>query len=114
MTKRKSIDEFSRQERSILLYAETCLVDNYGRMNQTRMNKEDFDNLDKMKAEGLLDYGRLPAKEIESYMKLLGRFQTATHWVSFTEEAWELVLIMRKARAEVGKTKLQEILEKYK
>jgi glutamine synthetase len=105
--------EFTRVETSVLLYVETCLVDNQGRMNQVRMNKEDFDALDTLKAEGMLDYGRLPEKEIEKYMKLLGRFQTSTHWVSFTEEAWVLVAIMRRERAERGKVQLQAIMGSY-
>jgi hypothetical protein len=110
---RKSIAFYTRQEKSILLYAETCLVDNYGRLNQTRMNTEDFENLDKMKAEKLLDYGRLPSKEIEESMKTLGRFQTSTHWVSFTEQAFKLVTEMRRERAYNGTIKLREIMEKH-
>jgi hypothetical protein len=110
---RKEISEFMRQEKSILLYAETCLVDNKGRLNSLKMNGEDFDNLDKMEREGLLHYGRLPFHEIERLSKYFNKLTLPTHWVSFSDEAWALAWAMRKERADKGKEELQKALEKF-
>ena len=110
---RKNIALYSRAEKSILLYAETCLVDNLGRMNGIKMNQEDMDNLEKLKMEGLLDYGRLPFKVIERLSKTFGRLTTPTHWVSFSDETWAIVGAMRKERADKGKEEFQKMMEKY-
>jgi len=110
---RKNIALYTRAEKSILLYAESCLVDNLGRMSNIKMNEEDFDNLKKLKEEGLLDFGRLPFKEIERLQKYFNRLTLPTHWVSFSDETWEIVGAMRKERADKGKEELQKKLEKY-
>lgn len=110
---RKDISLYTRAEKSILLYAETCLVDNLGRMNSIKMNEEDFDNLKKMKEEGLLDFGRLPFKEIERLSKLFNRLTLPTYWVSFSDETWAIVGAMRKERADNGKEQFQKMMEKY-
>jgi hypothetical protein len=85
----------TKDERSVILYAETCLVDSYGKMAQIRMNKEDLAALDRFKEEGLLDYGRLSAKEIMNVHNIIH----GTHWVRFTEEAWTLAHKLRRERA---------------
>jgi hypothetical protein len=110
---RKNISLYTRAEKSILLYAESCLVDNFGKLVNIKMNKEDFANLEKLKAEGLLDFGRLPFKEIERLSKVFSRLTTPTHWVSFSDETWVIVAAMRKERADNGKEELQKKLEKY-
>jgi hypothetical protein len=110
---RKNIALYTRAEKSILLYAETCLVDNLGRMTNIKMNDEDFENLRKLKEEGLLDFGRLPFHEIERLSKVFGRLTVPTHWVSFSDETWEIVSAMRKERADKGKEQFQKMMEKY-
>lgn len=110
---RKQICLYSRAEKSILLYAESCLVDNLGRMSNIRMNEEDFENLKKLKEERLVDFGRLPFHEIERLSKVFGRLTVPTHWVSFSDETWAIVWAMRKERADKGKEELQKKLEKY-
>ena len=111
---RTNISEFGRQEKSILLYAEDCLVNNLGRLNGLKMNDEDLTNLKKMKEEGLLDFGRLPFHEIERLQKYFNRLTLPTHWVSFTDAAYTLSWAMRKERADKGAKELQEMLEQYK
>jgi hypothetical protein len=110
---RKQICLYTRGEKSILLYAESCLVDNLGRLASIKMNGEDLTNLEKLKAEGLLDYGRLPCAEIKRLSKFFNRLTTPTHWVSFSDETWTIVAAMRKERADKGKEELQKKLEKY-
>lgn len=110
---RKDTCLYTRHEKSILLYAEDCLVNNIGRLNSIKMNDEDFVNLKKLKEEGLLDFGRLPFHEIERLSKIFNKLTLPTHWVSFTDEAWALAWAMRKERADKGKEELQKALEKY-
>lgn len=110
---RTNISEFDRQEKSILLYAEDCIVNNLGRMNPLKMNELDFLNLKKMKEEGLLDFGRLPFHEIERLQKYFNKLTLPTHWVSFTDDSLSLTWLMRKERGDKGKAELQKMLEKY-
>jgi len=90
--------EFTKDERSLLLYLETCLVDNAGRCESLRMNKEDFENIEKFKEEGLIRFGRIPWSEIEKLKKLYR--SKYTHWVRFNERTWEIVWKLRKERSE--------------
>ena len=90
--------EFTKVEKSILLYLETCLVDRNGRCEAIRMNKEDFDAIDKLKEEGLIKFGRIPSSEIKKLQKVY-RLQ-ATHWVRFNDEAWSIAGKLRKERSE--------------
>jgi hypothetical protein len=80
-------------------------------MKGIKMNKEDLVNLCKMKDEGLLDFGRLPFKEIERLRDLVT--YVPTHWVSFTPQAWKLAWAMRKERADKGKEELDKTLKEY-
>ena len=86
------INTLTRDERGILLYAETCLVDGSGLLTGERMNKADLDALAKFKAAGILDFGRIPAR-------LLSSMKPLTHWVTFTDAAWELAHALRRQRA---------------
>jgi len=109
---RTNISEFTRQEKSILLYAEDCLVNNLGRMVAIKMNEEDFVNLKRMQEEGLLHYGRLPWKEIERLKKYFNSLTLPSYYVAFTDEAYTLAFAMRRERANKGEKELQEMLQK--
>lgn len=86
-----NVADLSKTQRSILLYAESCLVDHGGLLEGVRMNNADHAELAAFKADGLLDFGRIPGK-------LLGNGKT--HWVVFTEQAWALAAGCRKLRSE--------------
>jgi len=58
--------DMSKDERSLLLYLETCIVDYGGQIESRRMNEIDFKNMTKFKVIGLIDYGRLTAEFIIS------------------------------------------------
>lgn len=86
-------DTMTKDERSMLVYAETCVVDYSGLLEGQRMNRADMEALKKFKAAGLLDYGRIPAA-------LLDRSYGKTHWVTFNESAWTLAHQLRRVRAQ--------------
>ena len=87
----------TKDEESILLYLETCLVDQRGKVEGKRMNQIDLDIIEKWKEQNILDFGRLPFAEIE---KRKGYAYCPTHWVQFTSSAWEMALRARRKRAE--------------
>ena len=98
----------SKDEESILLYLETCLVDNNGRMEEKRMKEVDFRIMETWKMAGLIDYSRLPFKEIEKLRKMTSS-REYTHWVLFTDKAWELAHQHRKIKSERMIAKLKAL-----
>jgi hypothetical protein len=83
----------TKDERSCLVYLETCVVDASGLVQAQRMNQADFDAIKKFEAEGLLKFGRIPA--------ILLRYNAPnTHWCTFNPPAWELVSKLRQMRAQ--------------
>lgn len=94
------VAELTRDERSVLLYAESCMVDQGGLLEGARMNASDFEALNKFQAEGLLIWGRIPGA-------MLGKHgfskSSPTHWVRFATEAWALAAELRQRRSlQVG------------
>lgn len=90
--------ELTKDQQSILLYCETCLVDQTGRMESIRMNDEDFRTLAAFQDDGVLDYGRIKMREIKRLAKSSPSHKF-THWVSFTPEAWTLTHTVRRERS---------------
>jgi hypothetical protein len=91
------ISELSCVERSLLLYAETCVVDHGGLLEAARMNREDIAALENYQEHGVLTFGRIPfymVEEIES-----GHWKP-THWVTFTDRAWAMAHGLRRHIAE--------------
>ncbi len=83
------VKKMTSDEKSLLLYFETCLVDAYGKADSRRMNKDDFDIAKKWNESGFVTFGRIKSKDI---------INNNTHWVRFSEEAWELAHKERRAR----------------
>lgn len=96
MTTTTTLDTITRDQRSILMYAETCAVDHGGLLEGIRMNKDDHAALAELAAAGILTHGRIPGK-------LLGTFAAhriqPSHWCDLTEAGWELAHALRQARA---------------
>lgn len=88
--------DLTRTERSILLYAETTMVDYGGLLEGTRMNTADHAALDRLQAAGILTWGRVPSR-------LLGLFigRSVTHWVEFTDAGWTLAQQTRRYQCEI-------------
>lgn len=107
------ISEYDKDERSLLLFLETRLVDYQGRVASVHMNAEDFEIVKKWVAEGLISFGRLTFDVVEASK---GKPLTLrhTHWVRFSETAWELAHIERKARSERMLTRDYQKLENEK
>lgn len=94
--------EFSRDEKSLLLYFETCLVDTYGgKVQGARMNGEDMLIAENFERLGLIKLKRIPFKEFEKLRKKLNLYTPYTHTVRFiSEDAWTLAHKWRRERAE--------------
>lgn len=89
----------TKAQRSILLYAECCLVDYGGLLEGIRMNEADLDALKEFQEAGLLRFGRVPGRLLGSF---IGR--SVTHWVAFAPACWDLVSRLRRLQSERSKT----------
>ena len=96
-------DTMTRDQRSILLYAESCAVEHGGLLEGIRMNKDDHAALDDLAQAGMLTWGRTPGK-------LLGTFQrNVTHWCDLTEAGWALAFQLRRERAAKPNASRQKV-----
>lgn len=93
------INSLSRDEKSILLYAETCMVDRAGLLEAARMNEADIAALKKFKEAGALDFGRIPFKTIDTLIHP-HHGGKLTHWVTFHEPAWQAAHALRRVRSQ--------------
>ena len=91
-------NELTKGEKNILLYLETCLVDSRGFIQPARMNDTDWEIMDGMKEGGLIDFGRRLYKDIRAYS--IGAGGAKTHWVKFSDQAWQLAHKCRQERGE--------------
>jgi len=93
------VKQLSKDEISLLLYLETCLVDQNGRVSSKHMNTDDKEIAKKWNDEGFIKYGRIKMADI-----YLG--SDRVHYVNFTDEAWKLAHQYRKIRGEKNKYKV--------
>ena len=91
--------ELTRDEVSVILYFETCLVDRRGTFSTQQMNYEDFAIAKQWRKEGFISYGRIPYKELRA-RKVSTPFNYGTHRVQFTDAAWKTAHRERRIRAE--------------
>jgi hypothetical protein len=97
------LDALTRDEKSALVYAETCLVDYGGLLEGIRMNEHDIAAFNRFQTEGLLTWGRVPGA-------MLGTFaRKVTHWITFNDGAWILAHRLRRARAGRSTSSRQEV-----
>ena len=88
----------TKDEQSLLLYFETCLVDQRGKTQSARMNTLDFEIAKNLDKQGLIKFNRIPFKEIE---KTVGNeIYPRTHRVQFTDEAWKVTHRLRREKAQ--------------
>jgi hypothetical protein len=87
----KSLENMSRDERSLLLFLETCAVDNGGKVDTRHMNSEDLELAKTWGEEGFIEFGRIKMHDIK-YNK--------THWVILSDDAWELTHKERRNRCK--------------
>lgn len=85
--------QLTKDERSLLLYFETCAVDNSGRVEMIRLNDTDREIAKRWHASGFVRFGRIRAAFVTP---------RSSHYTHLSEEAWALVHTLRKERAERG------------
>ncbi len=87
----EKLTKLSKDEKSLLLYFETCSVDYAGRVNGLRMNKEDRQITSVWASVGFIEYGRIAAAYINSQ---------GANYVKLSDEAFEMALLLRRQRAD--------------
>lgn len=90
------VRQLSKDEISLLLYLETCLVDQAGRVGMEQMNKDDIEIAKRWNEEGFIKFGRILMTDIYPG-------SNRTHFVNFSDEAWTLAHLYRKVRGEKNK-----------
>jgi hypothetical protein len=86
----KTIDQLTKTEKSLLLFMECAAVDHGGIYQPERTNTEDREIMDRWKAEGFIDHGRLASEHLKP-----GR----TVWCSLSVDAMEMAHSLRKELA---------------
>lgn len=84
-----TLETMSRDERSLLLYFETCAVDLSGRVDARRLNSDDFEIAGRWSGTDFIGFGRIKSADHNSQ---------GQHWVELSDEAWELAHQERRAR----------------
>lgn len=87
----KTLETMTKDEKSLLLYLETCAVDCSGKVQAVRMNSDDQKIVERWNAEGFVSYGRIASEDLNEY---------GSHWCHLSDEAWALAAAERRARAE--------------
>jgi hypothetical protein len=84
-----NLSEMTKDERSLLLYLETCAVDYGGKVESKHMNNDDFEIAKRWNESGFVKFGRIKFKSI-----IAGK----DHWCELSDEAWSIAHQERKAR----------------
>jgi len=84
----------TKNERSLLLFFETCAVDYGGTLESIRMNNEDMIIAKRWNSEGFVKFGRLSSETINN---TIGK-RIASHWCELSDEAWKEAHKERKDR----------------
>lgn len=84
------LKDLSKDEKSLLLFLETCAVDKSGRVNVEHMNAQDMEIAKRWNESGFLGFGRI----CHADCKPIG-----THWTKLSPEAFTLCGQEREARA---------------
>lgn len=94
----KTLESMTKEERSLLLFLESRVVDQSGLVDTRYMNADDMDIAKRWHTDNFIGFGRLSMKSIDDLQK--NTISKSTHWCEFSEEAWELAHKERRARAE--------------
>ena len=94
------MNSMTKDEKSLLMYLETRMVDYGGSVDSRRMNKDDFEIAEKWNEVGFIKFGRICFKDIAAMREQFGAGVIGfTHWCYFSDEAWTAAHEERKARA---------------
>jgi hypothetical protein len=97
----RTLEELDSNERSLLLFLETCAVDYGGKVKTACMNKEDMVIAEGWNKEKFISFNRIKFADIKPK-----RFPL-TYFVQLSDNAWELAHQERRARCERIKNKLK-------
>jgi hypothetical protein len=79
----------TKEEKSLLLFLETCAVDSGGEVDSRHMNADDFKTAEKWKKSGYILFGRICSVDISN---------NKTNWVELSDCAWSDAHKERKER----------------
>lgn len=89
------LSEMTPDERSLLIYFETRMVDGLGYVESVRMNAGDFAIAKRWNETKFIQFGRVNSKYLISQVSQYKR----DHWVRLSAEAWRLAHEERMERA---------------
>ncbi len=87
----------TKEERALLLYLETRVVDHNGLIDARNMSHEDFEIAKRWDEEGFVKFGRLTMAEMGTLMRSKSLYRT--HFIRMTGESFRAAHIERRARA---------------
>ena len=85
---------FDRDVKSLLVFFECCLVDNYGRIDNKKINKIDVEIGRALAKDGYIEFGRI------QFSRISNSYPCMTHWVRFTDRTWIITHYLRKERSD--------------
>lgn len=86
-----SPEEMNKDQRSLLTYIESCMVDKRGKLDHRKMNQADWSELKFFHALGILSVEDMDHEDSEGH---------AHKVTKFTDRAWELAKECRRFQAE--------------
>ncbi len=87
-------NKMTREEKSLLIYFESCAVNYSGRILMARMNDEDRAIAQRWHESEFIQFGRIKAKDSNGQ---------GAHWVELSDEAWRLAHMARRGRHNLSK-----------
>lgn len=91
----KKLTNFSKDERSLLLFLETQAVDYGGAVDSRHMNDDDHEIITKWNKSKFIEFGRVAMDDIVKHST-----HCRTHWVTMSDEAMNLAHEERCERAK--------------
>lgn len=91
--KTPDIDKLTRDEISLLLYAESCMVDYGGLYQFERTNEADRKIMDRWRKDGFMDHGRVASECLRPHVSL---------WLRLSPEGVAMAQELRRRRIERG------------
>ena len=83
----------TKDELSLLLFLETCHVDQGGLVDVRHMNEDDMKIAQQWHEDHYIEFGRIYSKDLE-------KTNPKTHWVTLSEGAFKDAHLERVARAQ--------------
>ncbi|MDP1712925.1 MAG: hypothetical protein Q8K86_10775 [Candidatus Nanopelagicaceae bacterium] len=106
------MSELTKDQKSLLLYFETCLVDNHGMVDSAKMNDDDHKIVADWQMKGYVQFARFPAKWL---MERKNMMHGTAHQVRLSAEAMTDAHRLRAERAArmISEEKQRELLKDH-